>query len=114
MYISYTNPPNRDFSGKAVPLYDSADILAYQGLSYILLIIQFISTKSGEGCGWGYYSHSCGWWYGDLDRVFYIRCNPSVLSPSLSLNVPLVSLILTYASFYVASFINNGMQWKVS
>ena len=51
---------------------------------------------------------------GDLGRVFSIRCNPSVLSPSLSLIVPLVSLILTYASFYVASFINNGMQWKVS
>ena len=40
-------PPNRDFSGKTVHLYDSA----YQGLSYILLIIQFISTMSGEGCG---------------------------------------------------------------
>lgn len=51
---------------------------------------------------------------GDLDRVFLIRCNPSVLSPSLSLIVRLVSLILTYASFYVASFINNGIQWKVS
>lgn len=51
---------------------------------------------------------------GDFDRVFLIRCNPSVLSSSLSLIIPLASLILTYASFYVASFINNGMQWKVS